>query len=160
MLLHWAALAGREQLVDYILKTTDGEGFDHPDDTNATPLILATLGGHLGIVQILIQKGANINHKKEGGHTSLQYACSKGYKSIVEYLIEKKADVNVLDDRMESCLHRLATQGRDVIMKILLNKGASIDLQNKEGNLFFFYILVCNFFYVLCCRKHCITSGL
>ena len=31
MLLHWSALAGREQLVDYILKTTNGEGFDHPD---------------------------------------------------------------------------------------------------------------------------------
>ena len=38
----------------------DGEG--------ATPLILAAIGGHLKITQLLIGLGANLNHQDKAGH--------------------------------------------------------------------------------------------
>jgi 26S proteasome non-ATPase regulatory subunit 10 len=53
---------------------------DIVDDTNATPLVLATLGGHLETVKMLLAKGANINHKNWQGHSAFQV-------SIVKFLL-------------------------------------------------------------------------
>ncbi|XP_055684752.1 26S proteasome non-ATPase regulatory subunit 10-like [Lutzomyia longipalpis] len=134
-LLHWAALAGREQLVAQLLAS--GTTFlNDGDDTNATPQILATLGGHLNVLKLLVSKGANIADKNWHGHTSLQYACSKGHRDIVEYLLELGADVNVRDDRNDTCLHRLASTGRCDILEMLLKCPQKIDLnaQNAEGD--------------------------
>ena len=132
-LLHWACLAGREQLVELIFERSNPE-VDAIDDSIATPLVLATLGGHIGLVKLLVSKGADVNHKKQGGHSSLQYAVSKGYKNILEFLLEHKADVNILDDRQDSALHRASAIGRLNIATILLDNGARVNAQNKEGN--------------------------
>lgn len=43
-LLHWAAVMGKERLVEFLLKFKECP-VDEPDDTGATPLILATLKG-------------------------------------------------------------------------------------------------------------------
>lgn len=133
MLLHWACLAGREQLVDFILKHSSPE-IDTEDDSQATFLILSVLGGHFGLVQLLVAKGADVNHKKQGGHSSLQYAASKGFKDVLEYLIKKGADVNAVDERLDTALHRAATLGRTAIAKILIESGANVNAQNREGN--------------------------
>ncbi|KAG5684571.1 hypothetical protein PVAND_013796 [Polypedilum vanderplanki] len=133
LLLHWACLAGREQLVDHILKNSMPE-IDSKDDTEATPLILSVLGGHYGLVQSLVSKGADVNAKKQGGHSALQYAVSKGFKNIVEFLLKNKANVNITDDRNDTPLHRAATLGRLAIAKILIENGANVNCQNRELN--------------------------
>ncbi|CAO1388665.1 unnamed protein product [Diamesa serratosioi] len=132
-LLHWACLAGREQLVELIFEKSNPE-IDAIDDSIATPLVLAALGGHFGLVKLLVSKGADVNHKKQGGHSSLQYAVSKGFRNILEFLIEQKADVNILDDRQDSALHRASALGRLHIATVLLDAGAKVNAQNKEGN--------------------------
>ncbi|XP_058445232.1 26S proteasome non-ATPase regulatory subunit 10-like [Malaya genurostris] len=132
-LMHWAALRGRDLLVEELLKKAP-EQLDATDDTGATPLILATLGGHLGSARILVAKGATVNHRNGQGHSALQYACSKGHLEIVKYLIEQGADINVKDNRNDTSLHRVASQGRHEILKYLLEHSAHADCQNAEGN--------------------------
>ncbi|XP_055524188.1 26S proteasome non-ATPase regulatory subunit 10-like [Wyeomyia smithii] len=132
-LLHWAALRGRERMVEELLKKAP-EQLDAEDDTSATPLVLATLGGHLSTVRFLVSKGASVNHRNWQGHSSLQYACSKGHFEIVKYLLEQGADVNVVDKRNDTPLHRVVSQGRLEILKYLLEHGASVNVQNAEGN--------------------------
>ncbi|XP_053681913.1 26S proteasome non-ATPase regulatory subunit 10-like [Sabethes cyaneus] len=133
-LLHWAALRGRELMVEELLKKAP-EQLDAEDDTSATPLILATLGGHLSTVRLLVAKGATVNHRNWQGHSSLQYACSKGHLEIVKHLLEQGgADVNVVDKRNDTPLHRVASQGRVEILKYLLERSAAVDVQNAEGN--------------------------
>ncbi|GAB0098338.1 26S proteasome non-ATPase regulatory subunit 10 [Sergentomyia squamirostris] len=133
-LLHWAALAGREQLVEVLLKDYSDQ-ISKADDTNATPLILASLGGSVQVVKLLVTNGANVEDKNWHGHSALQYACSKGYKDIVEYLLEKGANVNIRDDRNDTCLHRLASIGRRDIMEMVVKHSKKLDLnaQNSEG---------------------------
>lgn len=97
-------------------------------------IIHPILGGHIGLVKLLVSKGANVNHKKQGGHSSLQYAASKGFKDILEFLISKGADVNAIDERLDTALHRAATLGRTAIAKILIENGANVNGQNREGN--------------------------
>ena len=140
-LLHWTVLSGRDRLFEYLGKTLIKSGeldkfINMEDDTKATPLILAVLGGNIEIVRHLLNHGAEINHRNYQGHSALQYACSKGKKDIVELLLERKADVNIIDKRGDSCLHRVSSQGRDDILGLLLKHPELkvINAQNSEGN--------------------------
>lgn len=65
------------KLVTYLIEL--GSPIDPIDDTETTPLILASSAGHSEIVSLLIQKGANLNQQSSNGHSALQYAASKGW---------------------------------------------------------------------------------
>ncbi|GBP41978.1 26S proteasome non-ATPase regulatory subunit 10 [Eumeta japonica] len=118
LLIHWAALGGNENLVDFLLQS--GSPIDPIDDTNATPLILAAAAGKFPVVRILLGKGANVNHKTNRGQSALEYACSKGHKEIAALLIEYEANVNHFDVLGATSLHRAAAQGRTEIVQLLL----------------------------------------
>lgn len=47
-----------------------------------TPLILASSANKLPVVQLLVEKGANVNAQNNEGHSSIQYAASKGWKQV------------------------------------------------------------------------------
>ncbi|CAK1547186.1 unnamed protein product [Leptosia nina] len=119
LLIHWAALGGNENLVDYLLDC--GSPVDPVDDTNATPLILAASAGRYEVVRLLIGKKANVNHKTSRHQTSLHYASSKGHKEVVKILINVDANVNIPDVLGATALHRASAQGRSDIVEILLN---------------------------------------
>jgi len=57
-----------------------------------TPLHYAVLGGHLGIVEYLINHGADINAKSSENMTPFQYAVQNNHTTISEYLIKQGAD--------------------------------------------------------------------
>ncbi|XP_063705698.1 26S proteasome non-ATPase regulatory subunit 10-like [Culicoides brevitarsis] len=136
LLHHWAALGGRDRLLEHLYSLSNAPDIDVEDDTKATPLILATLKGSLPCVKFLVSKGANVNAKNWQGHSPFQYACSKGHKDIVEFLLTAGADPNVRDDRNDVPLHRLASLGRTEIMKLLFDWKGKLDVnvQNKEGS--------------------------
>lgn len=134
-MLHWAALGGRDKLIELIFSQSNPPNVDALDDTNASPLILASLKGSLSCVKLLISKGADINMKNWQGHSAFQYACSKGHKDIVEYLLKNGADPNIRDNRNDTALHRLASQGRIELLKMILEiPNIEVNPQNKEGN--------------------------
>lgn len=83
--MHWAALGGNENLVDYLIDL--GSPVNPLDDTNSSPLILAASAGRYEVVRLLIGKGAEVNHKTSRGQTSLHYACSKGHKEVMNSLV-------------------------------------------------------------------------
>lgn len=87
LLIHWAALSGNENLVDFLIRL--GSPVDPVDDTNCTPLILASSAGRFEVVRLLIGKGANVNHKSTRGQSSLHYACSKGHIEVIYFLCTK-----------------------------------------------------------------------
>lgn len=80
-MIHWAALGGNKNLVDYLIDC--GSPVDPIDDTNSTPLILASSAGRYEVVKLLLSKGANVNLTTNRGQSSLHYACSKGHKEVI-----------------------------------------------------------------------------
>ncbi|XP_032520773.2 26S proteasome non-ATPase regulatory subunit 10-like [Danaus plexippus] len=133
LLIHWAALGGNENLVDYLLDL--GSVVDALDDTNSTPLILAASAGRLEVVRLLIGKGANVNHKTSRGQTSLHYACSKGHREVVKLLIEADAIVSEADVLGATPLHRAAAQGRMEIVEMLTKcPHFKVDACDSTGN--------------------------
>lgn len=134
--LHWAALMNKQQLVEFLLGYPQC-AHDEPDDTGATPLVLATLKGSLPIIKVLFEKGANINHQNNNGHSPLQYAGSRNHKEIFKFLLENNATVNVHDKIGDTVLHRIASTEHHECLQILLDFGTvplQLDARNNQGN--------------------------
>ena len=66
--LHRAAMTGNERLLEQAL--TMGS-VDAPTDGGVTPLMLSSRGGHLGAVQLLVQRRASVNGKSRFNCTAL-----------------------------------------------------------------------------------------
>jgi hypothetical protein len=81
-LLHWCSVGGSFKLATLLVEL--GSPIDPRDDTDTTPLILASSAGHAEIVNLLLEKGANVNHQSCEGHSALQYAASKGWLSVCQ----------------------------------------------------------------------------
>lgn len=80
MLIHWAVLSGNLKLVTYLIEL--GTETNPEDDTDTTPLILASSAGHTEVVKLLLTKCDDVNHKGTQGHSALQYAASKGWLKV------------------------------------------------------------------------------
>jgi len=89
-----------------------------------TPLHYAVESGHMKIVGLLIDKGADINTQKSDGETPLQEACKLGYKDMVELLVAKGADINAKDNKGQTALSSAKEQGHEEIVKLLRKHGA------------------------------------
>ena len=59
---------------------------------NPKPLCIATVGGYLDIVEVLLDAGADVNTTTPTGLTVLHVAASEGYTAIVEALCDRGAD--------------------------------------------------------------------
>uniref|UniRef100_A0A8C7XCT3 Ankyrin repeat and sterile alpha motif domain containing 6 n=1 Tax=Oryzias sinensis TaxID=183150 RepID=A0A8C7XCT3_9TELE len=62
----------------------------------ATPLMIAAVSGQLEVVQLMVEKNADID-KQDGVHgwTALMQATYHGNKEVVKYLLSQGADVNL-----------------------------------------------------------------
>ncbi|KAJ8730108.1 hypothetical protein PYW07_017146 [Mythimna separata] len=134
LLIHWAALGGNENLVDYLLDL--GSPVDPLDDTSSTPLMLSSSAGRVEVVKLLLSKGADVNKKTSvRDQSSLHYACSKGHLEVAKLLINADANVNGADYLGATPLHRAAAQGRAAIVELLLNAPQiKVDVCDSTGS--------------------------
>ncbi|XP_062841723.1 ankyrin repeat and SAM domain-containing protein 6-like isoform X2 [Trichomycterus rosablanca] len=86
---------GNAQLVKEILEE-DSSQVNMANADGATPLMIASVSGQLGVVQLLVEKNADID-KQDGVHgwTALMQATYHGNKDVVKYLLNQGADVNL-----------------------------------------------------------------
>ena len=81
-------------------------------------------GGHLDVVERLLQANADINAATAGyGKTSLHEAAKRGYLEVVERLLQANADVNINSD-FGTALQEAAGRGHLEVVKRLRAAGA------------------------------------
>ncbi|MFH2064371.1 MAG: ankyrin repeat domain-containing protein [Pseudomonadota bacterium] len=125
--IHEAAMKGKIDSVKEHLAA--GEEVDARDQYGKTPLILASSWGHLDIMELLIEKGANVNVERQGW-TPLISAAASGHVKGVKLLLSKGADINALEGRALS----LATMGQNADMvKTLIKAKIKVDGVNENG---------------------------
>lgn len=100
------------------------------DGRRSTPLHLAAGYNRLGIVQVLIQHGADVHAKDKGGLVPLHNACSYGHFEVTDVLIRKGANVNATDLWAFTPLHEAASKNRVEVCSLLLSEGADPTLLN------------------------------
>jgi ankyrin repeat protein len=62
-------------------------------------LLTACENGHTDIVELLLDRGSDINVKDEYGNTPLIMASRNGHVDIIQLLLDNGADIEVTDNR-------------------------------------------------------------
>ncbi|KAK4328896.1 hypothetical protein Pmani_000705 [Petrolisthes manimaculis] len=92
--------------------------------------------GHLNIVSLLIERGANVNAEDSNRTSPLHTACFYGHQRIVQLLLDSGANVNAQDGRGNTPLYSSIEGTHSTIINLLLDHGADTTLANMEGHLF------------------------
>jgi ankyrin repeat protein len=114
------------------LGTFANVNWNQRNDDGNTGLHLAARNGHETVIQLLLEKGADVDSKdRKYGRTPLSWAATKGNKAVVQLLLEKGADI---EDKEygQTPLFWAAENGNEAVMQLILEKGAEIDLKDTE----------------------------
>jgi len=98
--------------------------------TRDTALIEAAYNGHVEIVKLLIERGANVNLKGEAWYGPLHAAAMGGHVEIVKLLLEHGADVNIFSHNKP--LHDAAMNGHIEVAEILIAYGADMNAKGTD----------------------------
>ncbi|EFJ29037.1 hypothetical protein SELMODRAFT_92587 [Selaginella moellendorffii] len=94
--LHIAAREGNEPgLLELLSQGVPVDNF--PDSDGRTALHWASDRGHLGLVELLLSRGAKLQAKDKEGQTALHYACVCEQEMVAKFLISKGADLQARD---------------------------------------------------------------
>ena len=85
-----------------------------------TAVMIAAQFAETNILNILLDRGDNLNAKDWKGRTALMVAAEFGKHAMVTHLIAKQADPKLLNDRGQSALHYAAFNGHSEIMRVLI----------------------------------------
>lgn len=98
----------------------------------------ASIRGHKGVVQILLENGICPNKRRPGHErfiTALAGASAGGYTKVVKRLLRYDADrgqtINSADTKRATALFLASFEGHAKIARLLLDNGADIDIQNN-----------------------------
>ena len=154
--LHLAAIKGKADVVEYLIKygadktttTIDGKTplfkaaeSGHKDtvklligaETENT-MILATKGGNISVVRMLLDAGADPNMKSSRGDTPLLMSANEGNLGITKLLLQRGAQPNIVGRSGYTPLHQAACNGNIDVVKELLEKGADPNMTSLFGS--------------------------
>ncbi len=100
---------------------------------NTPVLTRAVVRGNRAIMQVLLDKGADINGKGAHGFTALHLIAGKGKVEAIKFLLTHGADVNARTDEGETPLISAVFIGQSDNVKFLLANGADVNARNKNG---------------------------
>lgn len=99
-----------------------------------TPLHLAANKGHLGVVQILLKAGCELDIQDDGDQTALHRATVVGNSDVIAALIKEGCALDRQDKDGNTALHEAAWHGFSQSVKLLVKAGANVLVKNKAGN--------------------------
>ncbi|KAG6394080.1 hypothetical protein SASPL_144659 [Salvia splendens] len=123
--LHHAVEIGHFEICKFLIKNVQVsvDPFTYKMDT---PLTQSAKGGHVKIVEFLIEHGAGINLANVEGFTPLSYAILKGNMELMELLLRNRAYVDA--QCVDGTPLQIAVSRGDVeAVKFLLSHGANPD---------------------------------
>ncbi|KAK0419717.1 hypothetical protein QR680_014286 [Steinernema hermaphroditum] len=122
---------------DLVVNVLMNSGIDVNADRTSeglTPLMVAAKHGHVGLVDLLINKGASMNASDLKGRTALMHAVLNHHISTSSLLLERGASASTTDSLGNSILHIIAesqtTTGLDTFLDV---GGLSLEAKNSAG---------------------------
>lgn len=99
-------------------------------DKDESPLMLASIKGHVDLVKQLIAKDADVN---KTGWTPLHYAASGAKVEVMTILLEHSAYIDAESPNGSTPLMMAAMYGNAQSVQTLLEAGADPTLKNQQG---------------------------
>jgi serine/threonine-protein phosphatase 6 regulatory ankyrin repeat subunit B len=115
--LFCAAEEGKADVVKRGLRTAD---VNITSNGGSTLLLVACFYGHVEVVEVLIESGADTDHADEDGDTALIVSSDKGFLGVVKLLLRSEADAYLENKNGWTALLRAAHQGHFDVVAILL----------------------------------------
>ncbi|KAK2791961.1 hypothetical protein FQN51_001975 [Onygenales sp. PD_10] len=103
------------------------------DSKGRTPLCYAAGSGHRSVVELLLEKGAELNHFDKKGYSPLLRAAAMGRTETAKFMLEKGADPNPKTDLNYTPLLLAAKDGHASMLEALLEKNADPNFKNRCG---------------------------
>ena len=130
--LYYAAMLGFRELAKHLIakRPTDVNG---RGGRKVTPLHVAVSAGHLDILSLLLDHGAQVDGQDRLGQTLLHRASSNGKVEAGECLLDRGADINARDNDRWTPLFHAAFQGHVEFTRMLIDRGAEIDARDTTG---------------------------
>ena len=128
--VHLAAYFGVDNAVQFLI------GSNNPDSNDSygrTPLSWAAQNGHVEVVRLLLDRGADITAAGSGGETPLYCASWYGHIEVVRLLLDRGADITAADSDGWTPLSCASWYGHIEIVRLLLDRGADITAANSDG---------------------------
>ncbi|KAI0544207.1 ankyrin repeat-containing domain protein [Xylaria curta] len=132
--LHIAAFLGLHEVAKTIIEDED----PNPIASNGeTPIYEAVIQGHLSVVELLLERGVNVD-SMICGWPLLGHAATRGHETMVRLLLDRGAEVDLRSTRPshegETALMFAASRGHESVVRLLLERGANINLRGEDGS--------------------------
>jgi ankyrin repeat protein len=136
-LFHHLCGLGEKVFLSFIIKNINSNIYlkNYIDHTPVfdQPINIASIGGHIKIVETLLAHGADINAIGHRGSTPLTSAISHNHIELAELLIERDADVNIISVGGFTAFLEALESGHIKIAKLLISHHANVNHVNGEG---------------------------
>ena len=99
-----------------------------------TPLMRAAMGGHLEVVRLLCDAGAETDAANADGNTALKLASLLGHLEVARLLCEAGADKDKADAYGSTALMCASNTLHLEVVRLLCGAGADADKANKDGH--------------------------
>ncbi|XP_073259168.1 transient receptor potential cation channel subfamily A member 1-like [Porites lutea] len=128
--LHLASWCGDEKEVRNMINKAD---VNQLDKSGRTALHNAILGGHVNIVEILLEAGANTTLLDRSQEAPLHTAVRTGNENLVKaFLSREDCNPDITGKASQTPLHIAAKMDKVSICKVLIDHGASPDCRDDE----------------------------
>ncbi|KAL0766109.1 hypothetical protein CaCOL14_011307 [Colletotrichum acutatum] len=133
--IHWAASSN---CIDIVILLTQSRSFDPDvqDGSGWTPLMIsASLKDGEDLVNLLLQKGADVNLKNHNGQSVMHFVASKNNLDVAKKLLghDPPASTRIRDKRSQYAIHRAAAIGSAPMVALLIKHGSPLNATDASG---------------------------
>ncbi|OAQ89061.1 ankyrin repeat domain-containing protein 52 [Purpureocillium lilacinum] len=120
-------------LTDVAISLITEQNANETSSLGRSALFVACANGNIDVVDILLEKGADITIASNSGWTPMDVASYSGHAEVVKLLLEKGADITIADNNGRTPVHSASRNGHVKVVKLLLEKGAAIAIAGNNG---------------------------
>jgi ankyrin repeat protein len=130
--LYYAAACGFRSLAERLIAVSPGQ-VNVEGGCYVFPLHVASHRGHVDVIRLLLEHGADVNAKANYNRTSLHFASELGHIEVMQLLLEKGADVNSTTADNKYPLVEASQAGQLKAVQVLVQHGADVNVHGVHG---------------------------
>lgn len=128
-----ASARGNEEKVRSVLKETSRWNSSKDHTALRRALQKASARDNLGIIDLLLGQGAEVDAQTEDEFPALFRAAQSGQAAVLLKLLSQDPDLEARDRGGQTSLLVASVKGHKDIVELLLARGAAVDAQDKDG---------------------------